>query len=119
MSDYEDAFARSKDTPAFSNGTEWEMWSANWCARPCTMDKNEDCPLIMVALLGRTPAEWLPQPADRYPSDVYHCVMFRGPDDPGGEPQPQPEPPDMDGLFERPESATRMYIQPRRAEVSA
>ena len=115
--DFDDAMARSKDKPAFSNSTEWEMWAANWCERPCKVDANQDCPLIMIALLGRTPAEWLPQPADRYPSDAYHCVNFRGKDDPGDEPQPQPEPPDMDGLFDRPERVTRMLVQPQRSEV--
>src|SRR5688500_16230419 len=110
--------ARSKDVPAFSNGTEYHMWSANWCERPCVVDKNEDCPLIMIALLGRTPAESLPPHADQYPSDADNCVMFRGPDDPRGAPKPQREPPDMDGLFERPEPGTRMYVQPQQAEVS-
>lgn len=111
------SFDDAKDEPPFSNGTEWEMWSANWCHKPCQNDKNEDCPLVMTALLGKTPVEWLPQPPERYPSDAYHCVLFRGPDDPGDEPKPLPEPPDMDGLFERPESQTRMFVQPEPASV--
>ncbi len=112
-------FDAAKDEPAFSNSPEWEMWAANWCHRPCQMDKNEDCPLIVTALLGRTPVEWLEQPADQYPSNAYHCVNFRGPDDPYTKPKPLPDPPDMDGLFDRPEQTTRMYVQPQPFEVKA
>lgn len=107
-------FEAAKDEPAFSNGTEWEMWSANWCQR-CKNDKTGECPIIMTALLGMTPVEWLEQPADQYPSNAYHCIQFRGPDDPGDEPKPLPEPPDMDGLFEKPEQQTRMFVQPEPA----
>lgn len=104
--------------PAFSNGTEYEMWQANWCDR-CTHDaayqsgkSSEGCPLLLTALLGDIPGEWMEQPPERYPSDAYHCINFRRPDDPDPEPRPQPDPPDMDGLFEQPERRTRMLVQP-------
>lgn len=106
------------DGPAFSNGTEFEMWSENWCSR-CTRDTEDNpCDILTVALvLGDRPVEWLPQPSESYPRDAYHCVMFKGPDEPGGEPAPVPDPPDMDGLFERPLPRTRMFVRPQRQEV--
>jgi hypothetical protein len=30
----------------FSNSTEWEIWSYNWC-RTCLNDENEDCDIIL------------------------------------------------------------------------
>ncbi|RSN26536.1 hypothetical protein DMC63_01485 [Streptomyces sp. WAC 05977] len=120
--DYDEAFARSRDVPAFSNGTEGETWMANWCRR-CLRDApfrnglvKTGCPLVLISLMQRTPAEWLDGPRDehgRYSmADQYHCIEFRAPGDGGGEPRPRPEPPDMDGLFPRPERRTRMYVQP-------
>lgn len=110
---------------AFSNSTEWECWSYNWCER-CLRDapfrnmgKGSGCPIILVAMLGeKTPAEWLEQPRDeegRYSlTDRYHCIEAKFPGDGGsGEPRPKPEPPLMDGLFERPARGTRMYVQPQ------
>lgn len=121
----------SPETPAFSNGTEFDMWRGRWCDR-ChhpvekAWQAYEDgerktqlkgfeggCPLLMAAMAGHTPVEWLEQP------DIhdYHCIEFRGPDDGGGEPQPLPEPRGMDGLFERPERRVRMLSQPDLVEV--
>jgi len=116
--DYDDAFERARPGSAFANGTEWECWSANWCDK-CTRDapfRNGiaavGCPLILVALQERIPAEWMEQPRDdrgRYSlTDQYHCIEFRAPGSGGGEPRPQPDPPDMDGLFPRPERQVRM-----------
>lgn len=121
--DYEDALARSRDQAPFSNGTEGHGWTETWCAR-CLRDapfrnmgKGHGCPLILVALIGRTPAEWLDGPRDEQGSysieDQYHCIEFRAPGGGGGEPQPKPEPPGMDGLFGRPDRQTRMYVQPQ------
>jgi hypothetical protein len=126
--DYDDAVKRSRDVRPFSNGTEGYGWMANWCDR-CLCDapfrntgKGSGCPLIGVAMLaGRTPAEWLDGPRDelgRYSiEDQYHCIEFRAPGSDGNPPRPKPDPPDMDGLFERPERATRMYVQPQPVEV--
>lgn len=50
---------------AFSNGTDWEFFQGNNCfggpGKPeCARDANEDCPLIMMALVGeRTPVAWV------------------------------------------------------------
>jgi hypothetical protein len=129
---YSEAFADARDEPPFSNGTEGYDWMENWCWAPCHTPvekawqeceagerEAEDwfqggCPLILVAMMGRTPSEWLPQ------SDFgdFHCIEFRGPDDLGGdEPQPVPDPPGMDALFERPEPQVRMLVQPEREQV--
>lgn len=120
--DYDDAYQRSRDEPAFSNGTEGFGWQANWCDR-CLRDapfrngmSPTGCPLILVAMVDRTPAEWLDGPRDehgRYSiTDQYHCIEFRHPGDGSPEPRPKPDPPQMDGLFPRPDRRTRMYVQP-------
>lgn len=123
----------SPEGPAFSNGTEVYNWMSRWCDR-CqhpvelawqaysngkrkTQLKGFEggCPLLMAAMTGDvTPSEWLVQESG---PDRYHCVEFRGPDD-GGEPQPLPDPPGMDGLFERPEARVRMLQQPEMEAVS-
>lgn len=119
--DYEDAYKRSREGVPFSNGTEGYGWMANWCDR-CTRDApfrngiaSTGCPLILISLSERTPAEWLDGPRDehgRYSiADQYTCIEFKAPGGGGGGPRPKPEPPDMDGLFERPETHTRMYVQ--------
>lgn len=128
--DYADALARSRDVPAFSNGTEGETWMYNWCHR-CLRDapfrnmgKGSGCPLVLVSLMSRTPAEWLDGPRDeqgRYSmADQYHCIEFRAPGDGGGgEPRPRPDPRGMDGLFPRPERQTRMFVQPEPVRETA
>jgi hypothetical protein len=35
--DYQEIYDRSRDQPAFSNSTEGEVWTANWCDR-CLRD---------------------------------------------------------------------------------
>lgn len=75
------------------------------------------CPLLMASYVGKTPAEWMEQP-DRIHD--YHCIEFRGPDEGGGEPRPKPDPPNMDGLFDRPDRRVRMLQQESQlAEVIA
>lgn len=130
------------DDPPFANGTEFEAWTENWCYAPCcnpvevawrryengerkTQLKGYEggCPLIVAALVGKTPTEWI-DTWDRqgpYPlGDRWHCTEFQGPDDGGDDPfggptarppSAKPEPPDMDGLFDRPERRVRMLKQ--------
>lgn len=127
--DYDDVFARSRDVPAFSNSTEGEGWTANWCCRCLhdapfrNMGKGSGCPILLVTLVGRTPAEFLDGRRDeqgRYSiADQYHCIEFKPPGGGGGEPRPKPEPRGMDGLFERPQRETRMFVQPQPSEVRA
>lgn len=126
MRSYDEIWASARDEWPFSNGTEWEAWAENWCYAPChnpvevAWQRYEEgkrktnpgggCPLILCAMMGRIPNEWLEQPS----GDRYHCIEFRGPDDgDSGDPQPQPrrEPPNMDGLFPRPERRIRMLKQ--------
>jgi hypothetical protein len=95
---YDEALKTARIGQAFSNGTEWEIWSYNWCEN-CRNDRDEDCPLIAVGLFGEkpapdgqservTPAEWFEQ--DDGPSR-YTCIHFRDEDD-GGDPEPTPIP---------------------------
>lgn len=119
----------SPEVSPFSNGTEGYDWMYRWCDR-CQHPVEKawqaysngrrktqlagyegGCPLIMAAYAGHTPQEWLEQPDGSV--DRYHCVEFRGPDDGGdAELRPKPEPPDMEGLFPRPERHVRMLKQP-------
>jgi hypothetical protein len=128
--EFDDIMARSRDVPAFSNGTEGYGWTAQWCDR-CLRDapfrqmgKGSGCPILMVAMLDRTPAEFLDGPRDEHGcysiADQYHCIEFRPPGGGGGgEPRPKPDPRGMDALFPRPERQSRMLVQPRPAEVPA
>jgi hypothetical protein len=113
------------DEPAFTVGDDMRDWQDRWCGR-CVRDAElrdgtgPGCDLPLVAYSGRTPAEWLRQPAAS--PDRYHCVMFRDERDPGpDEPRPIPDPPGQAALFER-EPYTRpcrMYADTRPAEVTA
>lgn len=124
-----EVMATSPERSPFSNGTEGYDWMYRWCGR-CqhpvekawrayedgkrkTQLKGYEggCPLLMAAMVGHTPAEWLEQEEGL---DRYHCIEFRGPDDGrgGGEPRPRRDPTGMDALFPRPERAVRMLKQP-------
>lgn len=115
MRTYDEASAAARPEPPFSNSTDGDMWMANWCEHPCRNDspemvaRGEGCPLILVALEGYTPAEWLPQPFNA--PDRWHCVEFRGPDDGPGEPEPIPDPPDQPAFWPREDfEGVRMYV---------
>lgn len=132
MTDTGDIWARSTEGSPFSNSTMGGIWMARWCDR-CLRDapfRNglkgaTGCPILAVALCGRTPAEWLEQPESEIIrpdgwdcANMYHCIEFRAPGDGGGgEPKPKPEPPQMDGLFPRPERRVRMFVQPSEEPV--
>jgi hypothetical protein len=57
----------------FSNGTEFDAWSENWCAR-CRHE--ETCPLLDVVFIEeKTPGQW----QDREPGSLgnqYTCTEF-------------------------------------------
>lgn len=113
MDNIDTAYENAIDEPPFSNSTEGYGWMANWCDRcahdaPYQRDEaKEGCPLIAVALMGRTPREWMA--GERGPSggiyieDQYHCIYFRdeNDDDPDAKPVPLPDPPGMEALFPR------------------
>lgn len=106
MRTFDEALAASADKPAFSNGTEGLDWMDNWCDR-CVHDRSSrlsvapdprngglvGCALVAVALVQRTPAEWIEQESG---PDRYHCVEFRNEDDEPGDPEPEPGPPPVD-----------------------
>ncbi len=48
---------RSLPEPPFANGFEGESWMRLWC-EDCANDVGRDCPLVAVALMGRTPLAW-------------------------------------------------------------
>lgn len=112
MDDYDTCYARARDEPAFSNGTEGYGWMGAWCDRcwydkPAREERPEDgCPLLLVAYMQRTPAEWIPgdpcKPTGFSIPDQYTCVMFRHEDE-GGDPEPRAvrTPPGQLGLFGR------------------
>lgn len=105
--------ADARDRSPFSNGTEGYGWMAANCGR-CVHDKparqgheEKGCPLILVAMMHKTPVEFLDGPRDEHGrygiADQYHCIEFRDEDDDDGpyEPQPIPDPPGMDALIPR------------------
>ena len=107
MDGYDDCYERAQDKPAFSNGDEGYGWFEANC-ETCIHDKparqgddGNGCPLILVALMQRTPAEWLPGDHGSIPRR-YTCVMFRHEDE-GGDPEPKPipDPPGQLTLFPR------------------
>jgi len=104
MRTYEEAYAAANDRPAFSNSTDGEAWMGNWCEQcvndsPELVDAGNGCPLIMVALMNRTPSEWIRQdPATL--GDQYHCTEYREPGDGDDEPGPPPENPDQITIFD-------------------
>jgi hypothetical protein len=74
MPSYDDAYEKAADKPAFSNGSEFEEWAARWCWR-CANDADDSCPLVLVAMMERTPAEW----AEDKPGSLgcqYTCTLF-------------------------------------------
>lgn len=59
----------------FSNGAEWDAWSANWCER-CRVDLNDECPLITMAVVdGLTPPQWRPYRPNSL-GHQYLCTSF-------------------------------------------
>lgn len=120
MRDFKQAWAHARDGHTFSNHTEYELWSGAWCAT-CQRDapfRNglvlDSCPLPHVAVMGRVPAEWIPQGG----TDVHRftCLEYCPPGGGGGEPRPKPEPP-QPGLFPRPPRARRMLAGRLPVEV--
>jgi hypothetical protein len=112
MRDLKEIIADARDRMAFSNSDEGYGWMDANCftcihEKPSRQGHEEDgCPLILVALMNKTPAEWLDGPRDEHGrygiADQYHCVEFRHEDDgPGPEPQPIPDPPGQDCLLPR------------------
>lgn len=90
---YDDIMADAADEPPFSNGTMGYGWMGHWCYQ-CKVDgpfqrdeADEGCPIILVAMLQKTPKEWTDQGLQDY-----HCSEFV-PDDEDGDEGPDGPPP--------------------------
>jgi hypothetical protein len=122
--------ADARPGKAFSNGTEWEIWSARWCDRCVNNDEETEkwCPIINVALIEPlTPAEWTttmwkPQNSDVEIEIIDACTEFEerpewpGDDDPDG-PDPDPDPaPECVGQIDLIEHATDLFVEQLAAQ---
>lgn len=56
--DLDEELERAEDSPPFSNSTDGDAWTGRWC-ESCALNVNDDCPLLTVALLGKTPFGWI------------------------------------------------------------
>lgn len=144
--DYEALLGESRDEPAFSNSDEgYGFMSAN-CDQ-CIHDRGarieasiaaaeisegdagdhdpRGCPLVLITLIGRRPAQFLDGPRNKEGhysrAHQYVCTEYRHEDDGPPDPQPIPDPPGQDGLFPREQVAgVRMLTAlPEREEVTA
>ncbi|MFE9391636.1 hypothetical protein [Streptomyces sp. NPDC006784] len=126
--DYDKLWDESRDEPPFANSDEGYGWMAANCDT-CTHDQparqgdeGNGCPLLLLSLVGRRPAQWLDGPRDehgRYSrAGQYHCVEYRHEDDGPSEPQPIPDPPGQLGLVPREGyEGVRMLLRPNPAEL--
>jgi hypothetical protein len=74
MKTFDEIYDAAEDRPAFSNGTEGDAWMSRWCYE-CTRDADESCQLISVAMIGRTPVEWVPDKPMSLGAQ-YRCTEF-------------------------------------------
>jgi hypothetical protein len=93
MRSEEEISADATDRRPFSNGTMGYGWMGEWCYT-CKVDGpfqrdevDQGCPILLVALLGKTPKEW----TDKGLQD-YHCSEFVEDDD-GDDGDDTPSPP--------------------------
>lgn len=108
--DYERLYDEARDETPFSNGSQGYGWMARNCDR-CIHDKparegndGQGCPLVLVALMGRTPIQWLCETEEQQIHADFHCIEFRDEDDgPSPEPTPIPDPPGQLTLLPRDE----------------
>lgn len=72
--DYQTEWDAATERAAFSNGYEWDCWSSVHCVK-CVNDENDDCQLVLVGFMGRTPVQWVEEvPFGLY--DRYRCTEF-------------------------------------------
>lgn len=97
MRDYDSIVDDAAQRSPFSNGTSGEIWMSNWCYQ-CKVDgpfqrgvTDQGCPLLLVALMQKTPKEWTETGLQDY-----HCSEFV-PDDDGEDGDPDPDPAPMPG----------------------
>jgi hypothetical protein len=132
MRTYDQAMADALDETPFSNHTMWEIWADRWCYEcvndsPELVDQGKGCPLIMVALMRKTPREWTAATEQDRIYGSYHCSEFEQRNDGGGDGEsgPQPRPPafeEMPGqttIFEALTDATVEQFQQTPEAVTA
>ena len=72
MPGYDDAHDASAPVAPFSNSTDGDAWEGRWCENCAHLD---DCPLLTLALIGRTPAQWRSvNPGGTH--DKYECTLY-------------------------------------------
>ena len=109
--DLDKLLAESRDEPAFSNADEGYAWLDANCAtcihdRPARRgDDGQGCPLVLISLMGRRPAQWLDGDRDENGlysrQGQYRCTEYRHEDDPDPESRPLPVPPGQGELLPR------------------
>ncbi|MEU0941148.1 hypothetical protein [Embleya sp. NPDC005971] len=129
--DYDALEAEAADESAFANGDESYPWFAANCGT-CIHDKparegrdGDGCPLILIALIGKRPAQWLDGP--RTPEGLfaratqYVCTEQRGEEEPDPTPRPIPDLPGQGVLLPRePYTGHRMLTAlPEHTETPA
>lgn len=123
--DYDRLYAEARPESPFSNGSQGYGWMARNCDH-CIHDKParegrdaEGCPLVLVALMGRTPIQWLAETEEAWVYGDFHCIEFRDEDDgPGPEPTPVPTPPGQGELVPREEYTGVRMLTPLPEAVS-
>jgi hypothetical protein len=98
MRSYEQIMTDARGDSPFSNHTMWEIWADRWCYECANdseelVDQGKGCPLIMAALMGKTPREWTAATEEDDMLGNYECSEFRRRPEPGDDPPPEPPPP--------------------------
>jgi hypothetical protein len=93
---YEQIMADAADRVPFSNSSMWEIWAGRWCYECVNgsdelVDQGRGCPLIMAALMGKTPREWTAATERDHVYGDYQCSEFEQRHDGDGAP-PEPVP---------------------------
>lgn len=62
----------AEEAAPFANGTEGELWMSEHCERCTFGDEEANCPLILLAMIGRTPRVWT-RVENAGPCHTWHC----------------------------------------------
>lgn len=124
--DYDRLYEEARREAPFSNGSQGYGWMAANCDR-CIHDKDAregdgigGCPLVLVALMGRTPIQWLAETEEAWVYGDFHCIEFRDENGgPGPEPTPIPDPPGQLTLCPRADFEGHRMLTPLHTEEVA
>lgn len=75
--------ADARDRRPFSNHTEYEVWRVDRCD-DCYLEPS--CPLLLVALLGKTPQEWAVVDGQTGCCSQFEPIPYATDDEPEEEP---------------------------------